>query len=244
MQNRAEKRKISGGLIAFAIVAILLACIVCGVCAGLLFVRRDSGRIVSYPDLSGSLESQLPSLPEFIIKKNYIYSDIYPRGVIISQSPEGLSQKRVSEARPEIVLSISLGRESTQIPVLSGMRISEAQVALCRSQCRIKTVKLYGEEDGVVIRSLPDAGDRIYAGDTVVLYVGAQRRSDTVCMPELAGEDRISAEELLGSLGLECEVRQVCDIFRPRDIVISQEIPAGSRLMHGDRVIIYINTYD
>lgn len=230
------------GLLIFAAVTVLAVSVLCGVLFYLLFYRKSQGRTVTYPELVGSLESQLPSLSEYDVKKIYVHSDIYPRSVVISQSPEGLSRRKTLKARPELEIRISAGRESAEMPELSGRSLYEARVELGKMGCRIKTVKIYGEEHDRVLKSYPAAGKSISSGQSVVLYVGAQARESTLRVPRLAGLELDTAVELVEGLGLEYEICEAYDSQKERGEVISQYPPAESILPSGVRVKIYINS--
>lgn len=183
MKSRKIKKstKVSKKLIAVAVISILVFCATTATVAYKLFYRKSEAYEYIFPDFVGSYEADLPDPSDYVIKKNYISSDIYPEGVVISQSPDGLSEKKIPIGQtPTLTLTVSLGRERFEMPNLSGLTLQNAKIELARMQCKVMTVRLYGDfEDERVAYSSRAAGSRVYIGDEVVIYVQTPRREST-----------------------------------------------------------------
>ena len=135
MKSKKTKKsiKVSKKLIAVAVISILVFCATAATVASQLFYRKAAAYEYIFPDFVGSDEADLPDPSGYVIKKNYISSDIYPEGVVISQSHDGLSEKKIPIGQtPTLTLTVSLGREKFEMPNLSGLTLQNAKIELSR----------------------------------------------------------------------------------------------------------------
>ncbi len=212
-----------------------------------LFYRGGDYVEFSFPDFAGSYEENLPDAYGIKIEKRYVYSDFYPQGVIISQTPGGLSEKKISSnTTPVMVLYISLGKEKFAISDLSGQDFLEAERQLRRMQCKIKVVRLYDYTedyaDNTVIRTVPEAGDDICVGDTVTVHIACKRAEGSFKVPSVVGLCAEDAKKILENSGSEIIFEDGYDKTCGGGRVISQYPYADTYVLRGTPFTLTINS--
>lgn len=243
-KNRREnKGKISRKLIIAAVVTTVAFAITSIAVFYTLFYRKIDAYEYTFPDFVGSYEADLPS-SDFEIKKNYVPSDIYPEGVIISQSPDGLSAKKIKKGQsPVLTINISSGKESFVLPDLTGVSLREAETALRQLQAKVKVVRIYGDFDVErVSETKPQAEEIIHTGDTVILYVETPKRIDRVKLPSVIGLDVDEAARVLTEAGLEFEIEEGFDFDKNTGEVIFQSPVPNAYINKETKVTITVNT--
>ncbi len=227
-KNKSNKsNKISKKLIIATIISTVVFAIVSSAVFYTLFYRKSDTYELMFPDLVGSYEQDIKADSRFNIEKNYIFSDIYPEGVVISQSPNGLSAQKIPKGTvPTLTLNISLGRESFVMPDLSGKSLSEAQLIIRQMQCKVRIVKIYDDlDEGIseaVIRSYPEANQPVSVGDEVIIYTQTPREVQKILLPSVMGLDVEDAIALLSGLGVNYEIIEGFDSNAAEWEVISQ----------------------
>ena len=241
--KRVNKGKISRKLIIAAVVTTVVFALTSIGVFYTLFYRKTETYEFTFPDFVGSYEENLPRT-DFKIEKNYVPSDIYPKGVIIFQSPEGLSAKKIPRGQvPILTLNISAGKESFALPDLSGMSLQEAEGLLLQMQAKAKIVRLYGDYDDEVVRnSSPQADKTVYAGDTVILYVETPKRVERVKLPSVMGLDILDAARILTEAGLEFEIEEGFDFEKNAGVVLFQSPVPDTYISKDTKVTITVNS--
>jgi eukaryotic-like serine/threonine-protein kinase len=90
----------------------------------------------------------------------------------------------------------------------------------------------------VAIRTVPKEGTSVQRGTRIRLFVSSG--PEQVSVPDVVGLSRSSAESEIEDSGLKAAIEEQ-DSDKPKDEVISQSPPAGTRLDHGERVTITIS---
>lgn len=245
-RNVADKNKFKR-LTAIAATSVLICVAVAVGVFFVLFYRGGDYIELSFPDYVGSYEENLPDAYGIKIEKKYVYSDFYPQGVIISQTPGGLSEKKISSnTTPVMVLYISLGKEKFVISDLSGQDFLEAERQLRRMQCKIKVVRLYDDvedyADNTVIRTVPEAGDEICMGDTVTVHIACKRAEGSLKVPSVVGLCAEDAKKVLENSGSEIIFEDGYDKFSGEGVVLSQYPYADTYVLRGTPFILTINS--
>lgn len=247
-KNKSNKsNKISKKLIVAAIISTLVFMTVSATVFCTLFYRRSDTYELMFPDLVGSYEQDIKADARFNIEKNYVYSDIYPKGVVISQSPSGLSAQKIPNGRiPTLTLNISLGKESFAMPDLSGKSLAEAQLIIRGMQCGARIVKVYDDSgeniSESVIRSYPDADQTVFIGDEIILYVRAPRGVQRIMLPDFIGNKVEHAIGVLSGLGVGYEITEGFDPNAVEGEVISQTPAPNIYIDKNTTVIITVNS--
>ena len=239
INNEPLKKLRTAAFLSVVITFLLFAVAFC-------FFFADIGgkrNVVEIPELVGREFNGIGELDRIILESEPIFSHNVPEGVIVSQSPYGGAQRKLAEGEKYTVrVTVSMGKETSAVPYLEGMRYNDAAAALRSIGAKIKIVPIYGGERDAVIRTLPKSGEMIEKGDTVTLFVGRTRIQDSVLVKDFTGN---SKEEAIASIlvsGLSLgEITQEKSGDYPVGCVISQSILPGSRVLHGTKIDITIN---
>ena len=216
----------------------------------ILFGSAGSSKVPQFVGMS--YEDIYPSdYPEFEFElKEWVYDDEYARGYVVEQSPEGETEVVASEEQKvKIYLTLSMGPESTDMPVLTDMLVENATRMLndMNLGLNIKLENLYSSdfEKGVVINSNPVAGVELKEGDTVTLYVSLGEETEETPVltpvPNLVDEKLSTAKTLLENADLSLgEVREV-ESDKPAGTVIWQSIASGQEVEPGTMIDLQIS---
>ncbi|AIG63385.1 serine/threonine protein kinase [Corynebacterium atypicum] len=154
-----------------------------------------------------------------------------PRGRVIRTNPQPGSTLQTGTS---VAVTVSSGREITDVPSLSGMTIPQAQRALTEAGLELGTEVKEEHSDSVpegeIISQNPAAGSQISKGTKVSVTVSSGRAS--VRVPNLTGLTAEEAKSTLESVGLRAEIEYV-DARERQGRVVSvsgaeSEVPNGS----------------
>ncbi len=247
-KNKTKKsNKISKKLIIAAIISTVVFAAVSAAVFYTLFYRKSDTYELMFPDLVGSYEQDIKADSRFSIEKNYIFSDIYPKGVVISQSPNGLSAQKIpSGTKPVLTVNISLGRESFSMPDLTGSSLAEAQRRIRQMQCSARIVRIYDDSDEffqeTVTGSYPEANRTVSVGDEVIIYIITPRKSPKILLPNLVGLDVDDAIDRLAGLGINYEITEGFDSNAAEWEVITQSPAPNNYIDKTTTVTITVNS--
>lgn len=163
------------------------------------------------------------------------YSNIYPEGVVISQTPEGGERGRRNK---DVNLVVSMGPEPVYLPDTAGLGKSEALKVL--AECGFPTVYveydcMEGPAIDTVLRQNPNDGTA-QPGTDITLTVN----SSPITMPSLIGKTRQQALDTLEALSLHAEVIEGYSNDDLPDTVVLQNPPLGTTLIRGSSVSITV----
>ena len=133
--------------------------------------------------------------------------------------------------------------EQVSVPVLVGLHydsvVSKSEITV------IKQSTAYSDEydAGVIIRQLPEAGNRVDKGSEVRVVVSLGKKPETVLMPDLADWSETEAKMYLNSLrlGLTIEVQEVVDENVEEGHVIRTAPQKNTTLREGAKITLYIS---
>jgi beta-lactam-binding protein with PASTA domain/tRNA A-37 threonylcarbamoyl transferase component Bud32 len=207
---------------------------------------------------TGTEESEVPPLvgqtleaAQRIIEQNgFILGDVvdepnaeFAEGTVIRQDP---NSGVLAGAGAAINLTISSGPETHILPVLEGETERDAVTAL-QSLGLLSTVNdefSDSVDEGLVIRTEPEAGAEVRSGDTILLVVSQGPRP--VEVPNLLGSSPGQAEAVLNDLGLEINVsastQPVVDASQDGRVV-AQFPEAGVEVFPGDVVTVTLGKF-
>jgi serine/threonine-protein kinase len=156
------------------------------------FVRRG---VTPVPDVTGLTRSQAEALladsglEMEVDDSGERYDDAVEIGRIVQQKPGGRSL--VKRGSP-VQVSLSLGPEVAEVPDLSGLALSTAQVAVSEAGLtmgRVVSVFRLSGEAGTVVDQSPSAGDTVGYAAPVDLYIGDESHGEIYLMPDLIYRD-------------------------------------------------------
>ncbi|MBE6547985.1 MAG: PASTA domain-containing protein [Ruminococcaceae bacterium] len=240
---KPNKKITTKKLAIFAGVSVLIFSAVVTLMFFVLFWRKNETYGFVFPDYVGSYDSSALQKNGMTVNRNYVNSEIYPEGVVISQYPEGLSEKRIKKGQsPVLTLNISAGREKFVLPELSEKTPNQALIILRGMQCEARIVKIYGDfSEKKVSSSFPQAGSTVRVGDRVTLYVETPKVKSVKEIPSVIGLDERSAVRELTAQGFDVEVEDGFDMFAMSGEVISQ-YPMANTYAAQNTVKITVNS--
>lgn len=152
------------------------------------------------------------------------------RGKVIRVNPAEGSELQKNSS---VTVTVSSGKEITEVPDLTGMSLDEATQALEEAHLELNTdVEQVHDEAprGQIVSQNPAGGAQLSKGSKVRITVSKGQRE--VSVPDVAGMDRDRAMEMLSSMDFDVTVSTV-DSELPENQVISiaeegQKLPKGA----------------
>ncbi|WP_291314492.1 Stk1 family PASTA domain-containing Ser/Thr kinase [Corynebacterium sp. UBA2622] len=167
--------------------------------------------MVEVPDLKGKTREDAVSTLERMglqVAVNDTPSPDVPRGEVLGTNPTAGSQLRPGTL---VTVSVSSGRELTDVPDITGLTPQAAAQALADANLELSTQirKEHSEDvpEGVIISQNPAGGSQLSKGSQVSVVVSSGREKVTV--PTLVGMNVNQATALLSSMNLKATVTQV-----------------------------------
>lgn len=197
-------------------------------------ITSESRQSVVLPDVAGLTRTEaVAQLEELGLRVEVTEepSPDVPRETVLRTNPSAGSTLQQNTA---VTVTVSSGRELTDVPSLQGMTLDEATEALDEAGLILATeVKQEASdtvEEGSVTTQDPAAGSQISMGSAVTVTVSSG--PEMVTVPDLTGMDSAQAQSVLTSLGLTVTVTQV-DSTEAQGRVVSvanagSEVEAGS----------------
>lgn len=115
------------------------------------------------------------------------------------------------------------------VPNLVGQTAQVGQEAASGAGFTVRTV---GEGDTVTAQ-IPVGGASIPSGSEVVLYLGAEKPTDLVTVPDVRGKTAAQAREILGQYGLYLKVGGSSSYMSATAVAASQSINVGTSVERG-----------
>ena len=205
---------------------------------------------INVPDLKGytleEAQSALNALGLGIQNAGTTSSDTYPKGQIVSQTPDAGS---TVEAHTTIEVIISSGQGEVAISSVVGMDETTAYNTL--SNAGFVPVKEYAYdntvEQGIVISQSPDGGALGKEGDSVKIVIsrGPESAAGTtgISVPKITGQTEEAARAALTAAGLTAgSVTSAYSDTVPEGQIISQSPAEGSAAEEGAAVDFIISS--
>jgi beta-lactam-binding protein with PASTA domain/tRNA A-37 threonylcarbamoyl transferase component Bud32 len=162
-------------------------------------------------------------------------SDTVAKGVVSAQDPAAGASVNPNSA---VTITVSSGRNSVQVPDVSGLSQAAATAALQKVGLTVSTadtVPSAAQSAGTVLDTDPAAGKTVDKGSAVALHLA----SGSATVPNVVGSDNVTAAQKLTTAGFK--VKQV---FAPSDQPAGQVIAqdhAGDVLKRGQTVTLTVS---
>ena len=164
--------------------------------------------------------------------------DLFSAGEVMSQSP---LPGELAERGSLVELVVSLGPSEREVPDISGLTVNEALPELFELDFRFTTIEEPDPEveDGLVLRTEPEAGSLLRGGELVTIYVSSGIAR--IVVPSVEGLLADSARQELVALGFEVDT-EFEPVTNPGDVntVLDQSPPANIELAEGEIVRIIV----
>ena len=201
---KLTRRPVVKALLIWAVALIFLAFIVDKIVMPVFAGHLTSTEIV--PNLEGmDKASAEKALKEAGFKAEWVeegrYSAQVPAGMGLGQMPKAGREAKVGRT---VKLTPSLGLREVVIPDLRGTSQKQAAISLSRAglvQGEIVKGAHASIPRGVVIRTIPGAGDKVRIGDTVKVVISAGATKGKILLPNFEGvplDDVYAKLETLG----------------------------------------------
>jgi serine/threonine-protein kinase len=166
-------------------------------------------------------------------------NDRIPKGVVAAQDPEAGA---IVDEGTTVVLTVSDGRGTRDVPDVAGQTLEEAQRILMEQgfTTRVREEASDDIDEGTVIRTQPRAGREAEIGSEVVIVVSAG--PEPVTVPDVVGQDQVAATQTLARAGFVVDAERQSSSSVPSGTVIGTDPPAGATARKGDRVRMVVST--
>ena len=161
--------------------------------------------------------------------------DAHPVGTVIAQSPD---KNFFVRRGGSVDLTVSRGIETTIVPAVIGLSVTEASADMSAAKLVVKTVPRDGNYPaGQVLDVLPRPGTLMATRQPVTLVVA----SGQVQVPDVRGQDQQSAIATLGAAGFGIGLRQAPSTSSPGTVLA--QTPVNVLAPRGSDVVLDI-AYD
>ncbi len=156
-------------------------------------------------------------------------------GYVISQS---IDEGTAITADTEIVIVVSGGAETVEVPNVVGYSDEQAQTLLKEAGFTVTHGYEYSDtvDKDYVISQTPTAGSEATSGSSVKIIVSNGKDVQEVTVPSLVGKSASTAASLLSSAGLSGNPTYAYSDSVAKDTVISQDVSANSTVEEGTTV--------
>lgn len=200
------------------------------------------------PDLLGKTIAEAEADPEIkdtftILQIGQRSSDTYAEGQIIEQSP---AAGRTVRDNREISVVVSTGVKSGIMPNVINQEHRAARIKLRELDLGL-VVENSAEEysdtisAGYVIRSNPAEGEELREGDVVMLTISKGPETPMATVTTLTNIPLPQAQQIVSDLGLICLIDYANSDTVPIDYVISQSIPATTKVEQGSSIKLIVS---
>ena len=216
---------------------------------GLFLPRGEDSISVEIPDWRGMTVDEIDVADWMETKIEYRHDGRIPAGVILSQSPDGGSRRRLTAARPRcaITLIVSAGAQTVTTPDVMGLdaRVAESRLREAGLAVQVKRIESAYPE-GTVFDMMPRADTVLPIGGEVVLSVSAGIPRESVRVPDLVGLTRGEAlvQIWLAKLSVGEVVEESLHVDGAEARVVRQSHPAGTLVLGGTPITVYIGAWE
>jgi beta-lactam-binding protein with PASTA domain len=141
-------------------------------------------------------EARLKDANLDVVKGTEEYDPTRPKGMVINQVPEGGTKVKTGR---RVVLTLSKGSASAQVPILEGYTLREARLMLEKEGLHPGVITWFENDslpDGVILGSIPPRGTVMKLNADVQLIVNRVETEMMVRVPNFVGQDLEKAREL------------------------------------------------
>lgn len=170
------------------------------------------------------------------------YSDTVEAGKVIEQYPPAGTNNKLDDI---VHLTISIGPQAFTVPDVYGLSQKHADIKL--EEKGLKTLHEYVFSDDVasdkVVKTDPERGASVVAGDTITVYVSKGPENTQVSVPKLLGMTKDQASKALADLGLELgDIEYEASSIYPEGQISYQSYSFGEKVDKGTKIDVQIST--
>ncbi|TLM76510.1 MAG: PASTA domain-containing protein, partial [Actinobacteria bacterium] len=175
------------------------------------------------------------------------YDNTVTAGTVISQIPAVGDQVMPNTTAQIVVSKGKPPAAAVVVPNVTGKNKTDADKAVKKAGLSPQYYEVYDPKvsKGRVIGTLPPAGSRVAKGTTIGVFISLGKPSststDTVTVPNVVGQQQITAMTSITSAGLTPIVIQQYSDGIPSGTVFNQMPAAGTRMKRGTPVGILVS---
>ncbi len=205
---------------------------------------------VKVPNFVGlNYEEEIKNNDEY---KSYKFNDIvystnydtskYEEGEVIKQDPAANTNMRKSK---KITLTVASESEGIEIPDLSGLTKTNAQIELKEKGFKNIVFVERGSNtvsEGIVIETSPSAGSKIKPDEELTVYISV---GSSFAMTDLIGMNKSDALKWLNEYKEKFDISvdlEYKDSNKAKDIVIEQSVTDGSTVKYGASITLTLSS--
>lgn len=248
-RNKDDKKKRDTVTIVAAIITcFIIACVTGYIVAGTGVFniggnQNEQSDLSQMPNVQGLERSEalkeLKKLRDagFEVEEIYVYNKNVPKGEVIGQVPK---MGEISKGT-KIAITISNGLEEINLDDYTGKNIDDAVNSLENMGIDVKTSEEMSDEfeEGTVIRQLPTAGQKVYTGDSVRLFISSG--PNKFALDDYVGTESEDAKGELEAQGIEVQIQTEYSNSVPSGVVISQNPDKNTEMKKGDTVNLKVS---
>lgn len=173
-----------------------------------------------------------------VIKEHDLTHD---EGEVINQTPpEG---SRISKD-DQVTLTVATHEDTLTVPDVynKDANIAKQQISLAQLVPEIQTINDDTVEEGKVIRTSPERGDPVTAGDKVILFVSTGKSGNEVEVPSVVNLSFEDAKAQLESMGLGIRQVKEVDSDKAKGTVLSQSIKDTEMVSKGTIIDVEVSS--
>ena len=217
----------------------------------LLYENDPFGRVAetTMPNLVGLSYEEIKDSPEYdyiemVVDGEPAYHEQYGRGVIYDQLPAAGKAIKVGAVAK---VKVSSGTKMISMPAFAREEATEVYNRIKELGLEYTSLDVNDNSvpKGYVVRTVPEAGASVPAGQVVTVYVSLGSDKKMVDVPNVEGLSVSNAQAMLESFNLKLgNISPVPDSKYPAGTVIAQNPGQGSQLLEGSTVDLNVSQGD
>lgn len=173
-----------------------------------------------------------------VIKEHDLTHD---EGEVINQTPpEG---SRISK-EDQVTLTVATHEDTLTVPDVYNLdaNIAKQQLSLAKLVPEVQTINDDTVEEGKVVRTSPERGDPVAAGDKVILFVSTGKSGNEVEVPSIVGTSYDDAKAQLDSLELGIRIVKEVDSDKAKNTILSQSVEHPNTVPKGTVIEVEVSS--
>ena len=230
-----EVLAIAGALLATSVLA-----------AAISFTLAVRSNEITVPDLTGnSLDGARETLSlselHLVLSGNRFHDSIPPDFIALQIPAPGTALKKGRSIR----VWVSLGPKRRTVPRIEGETLQSAQLILEQSGFSLgRVVEIHSDiyASDTVVAQAPQAYEEVSDESVVSVLLSRGYLDAAFVMPDFIGRDYVDLLQRLSRAPLKVsQVRNVDYPGVPKNIVVRQTPPAGTKVYRRDRIVLYLS---
>ena len=230
-----EVLAIAGALLATSVLA-----------AAISFTLAVRSNEITVPDVTGnSLDGARETLSlselQLVLSGNRFHDSIPPDFIALQTPAPGTALKKGRSIR----VWVSLGPQRRTVPRIEGETLQSAQLILEQSGFSLgRVVEIHSDiyAPDTVVAQAPQAYEEVSDESVVSVLLSRGYLDAAFVMPDFIGRDYVDLLQRLSRAPLKVsQVRNVDYPGVPKNIVVRQTPPAGTKVYRRDRIVLYLS---